>query len=523
MSEGSSRDLERSDEAKKKKLSNRNRTNMKSTRAKKNLHSSSATPEPENNTTKPNARIENQTTKPNTRTKKKANSRPGQVKGKPIKKDSKPKDIKNDYRYLEIIKLLKNHNPITINGIPTTKIIEQTISQDAGVTDEKNPTNKQIINNHLYQTMTNNSTNDIYLSFKIIPSDPDFPYDIESLNFNLCIPYAYPYKATSKPSIIVLNDDIPRGFAINIEQGFKKIVAIAMDGEKFVLEKIKIGSEDDDEGEIEEIPITLVEGKGLLSQIKTLDKYLEEFLKQEKRQTIKFIRFKGNDKSQSPSPSINQQQQKQNEERKKQQELETEKQNQRQEQKKQTELNKLISSTNVSASILTKRNELIDELVHKFQETDVLKLFNKNNHGNKYKLTITLPHKPTIPYLWKLNNHKLDIFISIPINYPHSKLILSLPNNFSTNLVLKHKNTIEEGKVNQTIATLNQSDLIETINETKKFEKNMVENFSNTNFEDDNLVHIINWIANNVEWLGKFEAKQYEDFKLNLSKLNKGL
>lgn len=56
------------------------------------------------------------------------------------------------------------------------------------------------------------------------PSDPDFPYDIESLECVLTVPNGYP---GSKPTLRVLNKDIPRGFQINVERGFDVIRASA--------------------------------------------------------------------------------------------------------------------------------------------------------------------------------------------------------------------------------------------------------------------------------------------------------
>ncbi|KAF1803603.1 hypothetical protein FB192DRAFT_1279251, partial [Mucor lusitanicus] len=51
----------------------------------------------------------------------------------------------------------------------------------------------------------------------IKPSDPDFPYEIDALQLQLTIPRDYP-KASCK--VQVLNSDIPKGFAINLEKGY---------------------------------------------------------------------------------------------------------------------------------------------------------------------------------------------------------------------------------------------------------------------------------------------------------------
>ena len=61
------------------------------------------------------------------------------------------------------------------------------------------------------------------LAFEMKPSDPDFPYDIETLECTLSVPKTYP--ASGRPSLTVRNKDIPRGFQLNIERGFDIIAA----------------------------------------------------------------------------------------------------------------------------------------------------------------------------------------------------------------------------------------------------------------------------------------------------------
>lgn len=62
-------------------------------------------------------------------------------------------------------------------------------------------------------------------SFQMKPTDPDFPYDIDHLECILTVPDTFP--ASGRPSLKVVNNDIPRGFQINIERGFTSIVADA--------------------------------------------------------------------------------------------------------------------------------------------------------------------------------------------------------------------------------------------------------------------------------------------------------
>ncbi|KAG0031924.1 hypothetical protein BGZ81_000273 [Podila clonocystis] len=54
---------------------------------------------------------------------------------------------------------------------------------------------------------------------KIVPSDPDFPYEIEALHVRLYVPRTYP---DTPCSLDVLNKDIPKGFSTNLERGFKE-------------------------------------------------------------------------------------------------------------------------------------------------------------------------------------------------------------------------------------------------------------------------------------------------------------
>jgi len=95
---------------------------------------------------------------------------------------------------------------------------------------------------------------------KMTPSDPDFPYEIEALECSLVVPKTYP--EAGKPSLRVLNKDIPRGFQINIERGFDLILSTAPEA-------------------------TLL---GLMSR---LDRQLESILSGEMAETIKIVAHRG--------------------------------------------------------------------------------------------------------------------------------------------------------------------------------------------------------------------------------------
>lgn len=100
--------------------------------------------------------------------------------------------------------------------------------------------------------------NDAELPITLVPSDPDFPYQIDKLNFTLAVPEGYPVSREVLPSIKVTNQDIPVGFKINIERGFDKLAATR-------------------------------ESATLLDLLNALDKCLEEFLALEKASTLTIV------------------------------------------------------------------------------------------------------------------------------------------------------------------------------------------------------------------------------------------
>lgn len=98
------------------------------------------------------------------------------------------------------------------------------------------------------------------LRFSLKPSDPDFPFELDHLECELRITKNYP-KDSSVPRLLVLNKDMPRGFAINVEIGWGRLV-----------EERK--------------------GATLLALLNALDKHLEEFLSEQKAETVKMTIFK---------------------------------------------------------------------------------------------------------------------------------------------------------------------------------------------------------------------------------------
>lgn len=98
------------------------------------------------------------------------------------------------------------------------------------------------------------------LIFDLLPSDPDFPFELDHLKCQLRIPKNYP-KDSSPPTLAILNKDIPRGFAINVEKGWDELVQ----------ERV---------------------GSTLLALVNALDRNLEEFLSRKQVDTVKLTMFK---------------------------------------------------------------------------------------------------------------------------------------------------------------------------------------------------------------------------------------
>ncbi|POS72819.1 CHY zinc finger domain-containing protein [Diaporthe helianthi] len=98
------------------------------------------------------------------------------------------------------------------------------------------------------------------LLFDLLPSDPDFPFELDHLKCQLRIPKNYP-KDSSPPTLAILNKDIPRGFAINVEKGWEELVQERA-------------------------------GSTLLALVNALDRNLEEFLSRKQVDTVKLTMFK---------------------------------------------------------------------------------------------------------------------------------------------------------------------------------------------------------------------------------------
>ncbi|KAI1327405.1 hypothetical protein F5Y16DRAFT_371915 [Xylariaceae sp. FL0255] len=96
------------------------------------------------------------------------------------------------------------------------------------------------------------------LRFQLRPSDPDFPFELEQLDCELQVPASYPDEVSV---LSVKNKDIPRGFSVNIERGWDRLVS----GKR---------------------------GATLLALTTALDKNLESFLSEQKVETVTLVSFK---------------------------------------------------------------------------------------------------------------------------------------------------------------------------------------------------------------------------------------
>ncbi|RDW81170.1 uncharacterized protein DSM5745_04727 [Aspergillus mulundensis] len=111
------------------------------------------------------------------------------------------------------------------------------------------------------------------LSFQLVPSDPDFPFELERLQCALFVPSTYP--AQGRPSLKVGNPEIGAAFQENISRGFDDIIDISL----------------------------RMNGRGtLLNWINSLDRHLERLLTTTERgPTLKFV---PNARKEEPSKAL---------------------------------------------------------------------------------------------------------------------------------------------------------------------------------------------------------------------------
>lgn len=112
------------------------------------------------------------------------------------------------------------------------------------------------------------------LTFRLVPSDPDFPFDLDSgLQCTMFVPKNYP--RGNEPNLKVTNKEMGRGFQINVEKGFENLAKH-------------------------------MKGSTLLGLINNLDRQLETLLTGKEAETVKIVRNAGKEplpELEKPPPS----------------------------------------------------------------------------------------------------------------------------------------------------------------------------------------------------------------------------
>lgn len=373
---------------------------------------------------------------------------------KPNRKSSKNSlELRRKTKIREVVEVIKQFFPTSVNGKSTKNIIDEHLKEEQNSDDSSETKAKvalkankkkkiKILTDNITRIIQKNPDLTLYLNLSMVPSDEDFPFDLQFLQICLCVPFKSSNKEP-KPSIVVLNSDIPKGYAVNIERGFAEIVRKAL--------------EDNGDSTIE-----LVGGKSLLCQLKTLDKYLEEFLKQEKRETIKFVKTLQNSKQSLPSPPKIEEKRKPAKEGKKQ----------------EKEPAKIASSTHENLEVVERRNTLIEPQVHKVDKFVRSQL---KKEVLKFKVSIPVQKNSRvaldqIPTIWKKSGF-LEILVQVSPDYPNSNIIIDIPHKFSQ-LQLQRQQSSED------------------LRQIKSIERNVLNNFNNYKFANNNFLFVLNWLLN---------------------------
>ncbi|KAI9151851.1 hypothetical protein HJFPF1_09062 [Paramyrothecium foliicola] len=139
---------------------------------------------------------------------------------------------------------------------PTSRVVPKPVPQSQ--TQDPRTYHIEQLKRRFSPKETTNPDGSTSLAFKLVPSDPDFPYELTHLECEVRVPAAYPEE---RPALRVRNKDIPRGFGINIERGWEKLAE-------------------------ERKNVTL------LALTNALDKNLESFLSEQKVETVKLVAFR---------------------------------------------------------------------------------------------------------------------------------------------------------------------------------------------------------------------------------------
>lgn len=345
----------------------------------------------------------------------------GVAKSSKVESKRKSPPIKALFKELE--KLLRFVNPITLNGLPVKNLTREPIPFLKNVIEDE--TNKD----------------EIFMTFLMKPSDPDFPFDLGILSLTLCIPQSYPNKLPS-PTIMVLNDDIPRGYGLNIEFGFKQIVSTVLENRrskkqgKWSVKGKGSGKggntpeeDEKDEGRTTEglLNIEVVGGNDLTGMIKTLDKYLEKFLSMEKKDTIKLVKVMNSKKD-----------------------SEDKKLKEKTDDGKAANYESGMNSTTPSPRIerYRERTEELEQLRQRLRDNSVTVLTN-NVHGTTYKFVLYFKSDDLTVEFGESDEvtiEKLFIKLFVPKEYLYHpkkgiKLSIDMSNNYNIGLVNSIKDT----------------------------------------------------------------------------------
>jgi hypothetical protein len=157
--------------------------------------------------------------------------------------------------------MIQDRQQAVTKSVPASRVVPKPVPQAASQDPREfqlgqirrrfNPKESRLAGNEVLDIVGGTTL----LQFKMTPSDPAFPFEMTALEVSLSVPPSYP---KLKPSLKVGNKDIPRGFTLNIESGFR--------------------------GLVEEKPDAT-----LLELIKALDKNLEVFLSAPKAETVKIV------------------------------------------------------------------------------------------------------------------------------------------------------------------------------------------------------------------------------------------
>lgn len=396
------------------------------------------------------------------------------------KRLKKAKEPSNEKRFAEIAKLVRRYIPITVNGLAVSSILHPKPQEDANAAFHA-PAKKllkleklAIISAHIRRIADKNPELPLYLGFILVPSDPDFPFKLELLHFNLTIPAQYARSSTVLPSLLVLNTDIPRGYAVNIERMYSDITRLALGGS------------------VDNPELVLVNGKGLLSQIQTLDRNLESALKQEMRATVKFVSFKRTPAPPIPPPSPKPTPQ-----------------------RPENPVQKHVAPS--PAPLLKEaqkaRSASIERMCAKLGAH--VRLFHRSATEERYKVHVPVA-STHLPRLWTFENDAVDVLLSIPEDFPENNPTVSIATNFSNNLMTAKRIKLEAQDLS----------LLGLVEEARGAEKNfrvdVSEYLKKQTFSTRSaplfFVSLINWVTNNLEWLLK-PREEYVGWETLMTKI----